>query len=239
MYVYIWKRPNGEPFYVGLSKSMGRTDPQKSGGRGWLCKQTMQSIGVDKIIVEVHPVASTEEGQALEQHFIASIGRIQTGTGPLTNLRPGGEGTKSMSEEGKKSLSDFMKAHNPMHDPEIRKRATEIMRSDHVRAKFSGDNNPAKRPEVREKIKAKWRDPEYRAKMHKRPGRPSPSGEEREAARQRLLDPDNPMREAHVFLNSDPDIREKRNAAIRSPESRAKKSESMKRVWAERKAAKG
>jgi len=239
MYVYIWKRPNGEPFYVGLSKSMGRTDPKKAGGRGWLCKQTMQEIGLDKIIVELHPVATVEEGQALEQQFIASIGRIQMGTGPLTNLRPGGEGTKTMSEKGKESLSAFMKAHNPMHNPEIRKKATETMRTNHVKAKYSGDKNPAKRPEVRAKLKAKWQEPEFREKMCKRPSRPSPSEEEREAARQRLLNPDNPMREAHVFLNSNPEIREKRNAANRSPESRAKKSESMKRVWAERKAAKG
>jgi len=238
MYVYIWKNPNGEPFYVGLSKSIGRTDPQKAGGRGWLCKQTMQYIGTDKIIVEIHPVATVEEGQALEQKFISEIGRIQTGTGPLTNLRPGGEGTKTMSEKGRQSLSKFMKANNPMHNPETREKATARMRSDHVRAKFIGDNNPAKRPEVRAKLKAKWQEPEFRAKMLGRATRPALSAEEKEVARQRLMDPLNPMRDSHLFLNSDLEIREKRNAANRTPEARAKKSETMKRVWAERKAQK-
>jgi hypothetical protein len=73
-----------------------------------------------------------------------------------------------------------------------------------------------------------------------------------EASRARLLQPDNPMRETHVWLNSDPEIAQRRNEAIRSQEVRAKHkknadarwsdpekreaiAEKMRVIWAERK----
>ena len=35
MFVYIWKH-NETPFYVGMTKAAGRTNPLNAGGRGWL-----------------------------------------------------------------------------------------------------------------------------------------------------------------------------------------------------------
>lgn len=75
-----------------------------------------------------------------------------------------------------------------------------------------------------------------------------------EASRARLLQPDNPMRETHVWLNTDPKIAKRRNESIRTPEVRAKHkknaderwsdpekrdalAEKMRAIWAERKAA--
>lgn len=165
MLVYVWKRQDGTPFYVGLTKSYGRTDPTKSGGRGWLCKKTLSEIGPTNVIVELHHIATTEEAAALEQKLIAQYGRIQTGTGPLTNLKTGGDGWQGMTPDGKARLSAYMKENNPMHDPEIRAKATAKMRSPEVLAKYSGDKNPAKRPEVRAKLLAKWQDPEYRERQ--------------------------------------------------------------------------
>lgn len=74
-----------------------------------------------------------------------------------------------------------------------------------------------------------------------------------EASRARLLQPNNPMRDTHVWLNSDPEIAERRNKAVRSQEVRAKHkknaderwsdpakrdalAEKMRAIWAERKA---
>ena len=165
MLVYVWKRQDGTPFYVGLTKNYGRADPNKAGGRGWLCKKTLAEIGPKNVIVELHQVPTTEEAAALEQKLIAQYGRIQTGTGPLTNLKTGGDGWQGMSEEGKARLSAFVKANNPMHDPEVRARAIARMNAPDVKAKYSGERNPAKRPEVRAKLLAKWQDPEYRERQ--------------------------------------------------------------------------
>ena len=215
MNIYIWKRPDGTPFYVGMSKGLRRTDPTASGGRGWLCKKVLHEIGPKNVIVEIHTRDTVEEAAALEQHFIALYGRIQLNTGPLTNLKVGGDGWQGMSDEGKARLSAHMKAHNPMHNPEIRAKATAKMQDPDVKAKFSGDNNPAKRPEVREKLLAKWQDPEYRATQQaKKLGRPIHSEAHKEELRNKLLDPANPMREYHKVLNSDPAIAAKRKAAF-------------------------
>lgn len=82
----------------------------------------------------------------------------------------------------------------------------------------------------------------------------NPRAEVVAAKRARLLDPANPMREAHKWLNTDPDIRARRNETIRSKEVRTKQlaalksrwadpakrealAEKMRAVWAERKAA--
>jgi hypothetical protein len=165
MFVYIWKRKDGIPFYVGMSKGIRRTDPQAAGGRGWLCKQTLAEIGATNVVVELHQTSTPEEAALLEQKFIQEIGRVQTNTGPLTNLKRGGDGWQGMTPEGKASLSAFMKTNNPMHNPEIRARATISMNRPEVKARYTGDKNPAKRPEVRAKLLAKWQDPEYRERQ--------------------------------------------------------------------------
>lgn len=235
MFVYIWKHPNGVPFYVGATKDKRRTDPTTSSPRSNFCKAFLREVGPENVIVELHDVASMREAQVLETQLIEEYGRITQGNGTLVNLRKGGEGVHPMPLAQRQSASERMKLNNPMHNPEIRAKAAKRMRDPRVKAKFSGDNNPAKRPEVRQKIRDAWNTPEYRdARIAEKQGRPIHSDESKEKRRQRLLDPSNPMRNTHIMLNSDMAIREKRNAAIRSPESRAKKSEAMKRVWEER-----
>ena len=237
MYVYIWKDQQGVPFYVGLTKSIGRTNPKNGGGRNWLCRAKLQELGPDNVTVEIRHVDSSDHGKELEQKLITEIGRVQLGTGPLTNLKEGGCWHTNMSDEGRESLrQSLLRPDHPIRSPEARAKHQERMLSPEVRAKFTGENNAAKRPEVRAKIKAKWADPEFRAaRIKEKTGRKIHSEASKEARRQRLLDPSNPMREQNKALNSDPEIREKRNAALRSPESRAKRSESMKLSWARRK----
>lgn len=238
MYVYVWKYADGTPFYVGLSKTRRRTDPLASTGRGWLCKRTLSSIDPTTVVVEVHITNTLEEGQALEQKLILQYGRIQLGTGTLTNLRPGGEGTSSMSVEGRARLREFVRANNPMHREDVRAKMLARMQTTHVRDKFSGENNPAKQPEVRKKLKALWQNPEFRAaRIAEKIGRAIHSNESKQMRSEKLfnLPVGHPMREQHKVLNTDPAIREKRVAALRSPEIRAKISEALKRKWAERK----
>lgn len=236
MYVYIWKHPDSTPFYVGLTKSARRANPLNSGGRGWLCKQTLENIGPKNVVIELHTVDTIEEGQTLERNLIEKYGRIQLGTGTLTNLRPGGDGVTSMSKEGREVLSKRMKENNPVFRPEIRAKIKARMESPEIKIKFLGENNPAKRPEVRAKIKAKWADPEYKeAQRLKKLGKKIHSEAELEKRRQRLLNPNNPMREYHKVLNTDPAIKAKRVATLKTPEVQAKISAGLKAAWAKRK----
>lgn len=239
MYVYIWKDSHGTPFYVGFTQSKRRTNPRNSGGRNWLCKQKLKEVGVDRVIIELRPVASVEEGAALECSLILEYGRVQTENGTLTNLTSGGDGVHSPSPEHKEKLRKAMldPAH-PIRGEKSRAKKQARLKDPDVIAAFSGDNNPAKRPEVRAKIKAKWQDPEYRAaRIAERTGVKKHSDQFKDAARQRLLDVNNPMREYHKVLNSDPTIAAKRAATLRSPEQRTRQSEAMKAYWAKRKAA--
>lgn len=233
MYVYVWKH-NETPFYVGMSKTAHRANPLNAGGRGWLCKQTLAKIGPKNVVLELRRVDTLEEAVALERSLIKLYGRIQHGTGPLTNLKPGGDGSATMTDKGRAATSARMTANNPMHNPETRAKAAARMRDPDVQAAMRGNNNPAKRPEVREKLLAKWQDPEYRERQHTaRVGILRHSDASKEAARQRLLDPANPMREQHKVLNTDAAIRAKRNAAIRTPEVRAKHKANAEKRWAD------
>jgi hypothetical protein len=239
MYVYIWKTPEGQPFYVGLTKSIHRTNPRNAGGRNWLCRQKLSELGVENVVVEFHTVADIISAQELERKLITEYGRVQLGNGPLTNLREGGDGAHGMSDAGKESLRQRMldPAH-PIRSPEARAKQRARMIAPDVTILFSGDNNPAKRPEVRAKIKAKWDDPEFRAaRIAERTGVKKHSDQFKDAARQRLLDTNHPMREYHKVLNSDPTIAAKRAATLRSPEQRTRQSEAMKAYWIKRKAS--
>lgn len=238
MYVYIWKDSHGTPFYVGFTQNKRRTNPRNSGGRNWLCKQKLKEIGVDRVIIELRPVASVEEGIALECSLILEYGRVQTENGTLTNLTSGGDGTHTPSPEHKEKLRKAMldPAH-PIRSKEARAKKQARMKDPDVMAAFSGDNNPAKRPEVRAKLKAMWANPEFRAaRIAERVGVKKHLAQFKDAARQRLLDVNHPMREYHKVLNSDPTIAAKRAATLRSPEQRARQSEAMKANWAKRKA---
>ena len=239
MYVYIWKDPNSIPFYVGFTKNKRRSNPLNNGGRSWLCKQKLAKIGADRVIIELRPVTSVEEGTALECKLIAEIGRIQTGSGPLTNLTSGGEGVHLPTPEHIEKLRQAMLDPNhPIRSAESRAKISKRMHSPDVKAKFLGEANPAKRPEVREKIKAKWADPAYRsARIAEKRGRSIHTEEEKQRRREALLDPTNPMRQSHKVLNTDPTIAAKRAATLRSPEQRARQSEAMQRYWTKRKAS--
>jgi hypothetical protein len=239
MLVYIWKDANGTPFYVGFTKNKRRANPRNVGGRNWLCKQKIAAVGVKNIIVEFRPVASAEAGIALERALISEFGRIQTSSGPLTNLTAGGEGFHAPTPEHREKLRVLMLSpDHPIRSPESRAKQRRRMNDVDVREKFIGDANPAKKPEVRAKIKAKWEDPAYRkARKQEKTGRAIHSAEEKQRRREKLLDPANPMREFHKVLNSDPVIAAKRAATLRSPEQRKRQSEAMKAYWAKKRGA--
>lgn len=237
MFVYIWKDTNGTPFYVGFTKNKRRSNPRNEGGRNWLCKQKIVEIGADRVIVELRPVTSLEEGTALEQHLIDQYGRIQTGNGPLTNLRSGGEGTHVPTTDHREKLRQAMLDPNhPIRSEAARAKQRKRMQDPDVKEKFVGDANPAKRPEVREKIKAKWADPEYRAAMVERKiGKPIHTEEEKQRRRERIAETPG-MKSWGERNGKDPEFDAKRIAGIRAAQDRRREKMSDPVALAQRKA---
>lgn len=217
MYVYIWKTPDGVPFYVGLTRTKRRTNPMNSGGRNWLCRQKLAEIGAGTVIVEIRPVLSIEDGALLEKRLIAEIGRIQTGSGPLTNLREGGEGTHSPTPAHREKLRQAMLSpDHPSRSAVAKEKKRLRMAQPDVKNKFLGDANPAKRPEVRAKLKAVWQNPEYReAMIANKIGKPVHTEEEKQRRRENIAH--NPSMKSWGERNGkDPEFDAKRIAGIRA-----------------------
>ncbi len=228
MYVYIWKDTTGTPFYVGFTKNKRRTNPRNNGGRNWLCKQKLQEVNVDRVIIELRPVLTAEEGTALECRLIAEYGRIQTGTGPLTNLTSGGEGVHTPSPEHRAALRKAMLSPNhPIRSAEAIAAQKRRMQDPDMQAKFRGEANPAKKPEVRAKLKEKWQDPEYQAKQAK--ARAGVKRNLSESARQALRDrlaANSEMKGWGERNSKDPEFDAKRIEGIRA--AQPKRAEKMR-----------
>lgn len=247
-FVYTWFKPGNIPFYVGMGRTPTRWNPLYSRTRNPHCHRTVQLVGIENVRVAIVENLSKADACRIEQTLIWYYGRSDLGLGPLTNLTDGGEGIQQVTESAKIKMSISAKAttkersdrisgdKNPMRNKAIYTYAVHRMNSPEVLAKYSGNANPAKRPEVQAKIRAKWADPEYKAAMiEKKKGRAIHSNLEKEKRRQKLLDPNNPMREFHKTLNSDPNIKAKRVATLRTPEVQAKISAALKLSWARRK----
>jgi hypothetical protein len=201
-YVYVWKTPEFRPIYVGCTTYRRRTNPAKhtAKDRNPRCHKALMDIGLDNVICEVHRLSSLDAALSLEFALIEKYGRLCTGTGTLTNLTPGGDNKDS--EFGRENL----------------------------KAQMSGDNNPAKRPETREKLKTVWEDPEYKdAQRQKKLGKPIHSEEHKEVLRQKALDPTSKFNTPENLnrLNTDPEIKAKRVAALLAPEVQAKISTAL------------
>lgn len=241
-FVYVWKRPDGTPIYVGATNSRRRTNPERANpGRNWLLRPVLDEVGRQNIRYEVHTFPSKEAAVAKEIELIIEYGRVQLGNGTLLNLRAGGQGLESPTAKARAELSERMKGKNNVAlRPEVRAKIIEAARRPENIARMSGENNLAKRPEVREKIKASWADPEKRAKRIAAMQGHHVSDETRKksADRYAAMPADHPLKQTHKKLNSDPAIREKRAATARTPEMREFRAAQMRAIWAKRKAEK-
>jgi hypothetical protein len=235
MYIYIWRTPEDVPFYVGLTVRAGRANPRNNGGRNWLTKQHLEKIGVANVRVELRFIDSKEEGQRLEKELIQQFGRINLGTGTLTNLRDGGEGVHSPSPEHREKLKQaLLDPSHPIRSPEAIAKLRARMTDPDIKALFLGEANPAKQPETRVKLKAKWADPEYRAMMiAQRRGKPIHSEEEKQRRRERIAD--NPAMKSWGERNGkDEAFDAKRVAGIRAAQGRRKEKMSDPAALAQR-----
>lgn len=220
MYVYIWRDQSDTPFYVGLTSQFGRTRPTHGKNRNKTCLNRLIAVGYSNVKVEILTIDDANEAKAMEDALIVKYGKLCDNTGTLTNVMKGG--------------SQHFKS------PEEKELHRKRMLSEANRDRMLGDNNPAKTVSVREKLKAVWRDPAYReAQRTRKLGKPIHSKEEKERRRIAMQDPNHPMNdpENRKRLNTDPEIKAKRVAALRSPENRARQAAQMREYWAKKKAS--
>jgi hypothetical protein len=238
LYIYIWRDPLGVPFYVGLTKRIGRTNPKNNGGRNWLTQQKLEAIKPENVVVEIQHIASEAEGIETERRLIAKFGRIQLGTGPLTNLRTGGEGIHSPTQEHREKLrAAMLNPSHPCRSESAREKQRERMKDPEVRALFTGDKNPAKRKDVRQKLKLVWANTEYRKKQSvSRIGVPKNFSPEELKRRSDAVRNNPKMKGWSAFNGKDPEFDAKRIAGIRAAQGKRREKMSDPAALAQRKA---
>lgn len=242
-YVYILSKPDGTPFYVGCGKVRLRGEQRiafheretRYGVESHKCNT------IRKILASGGLVGYRIDGWYLSEHemfarevyLIAKIGRADKGRGPLTNWSDGGDGLVGRSDEVRErasrsmkpkfdaerraAVSRRMKAH--WDSPEGREKRLAANRDPEVRARRSIASAVAHQSESRKRkdaeiMAARWKDPDYRAKqceMSKRLG-------------------SDPARKKAISENS--------SKRWSDPSYRERVSQSQRRAWQARRAAK-
>lgn len=158
-YVYIWKKPDGTPFYVGIGVTKVRWNPRsRNGYRNPHCSHTVRKYGAANIIVSTIEDLSWEDACRLEQTLITWYGRSDQETGILTNQTDGGDGALNPPDLVKQKRSETMKRLNA--DPDFRAKRI-------ARLKESSENisiGVIRSMEAR--LKTVY-SPEVQAKLHK------------------------------------------------------------------------
>lgn len=225
MYVYIWKTPEGTPFYVGLGSSIGRSNPKAKCHRNKGCLQKLAELGADAVIVEVRIIADEAEAKALEQQLIRQYRRIRDG-GTLTNIASGGEFHKTSPATREKLVALWK---NETHREKTVSARLGKKRNLPESSKQSLRDNLANNPKMKGWSALNGKDPEFDAKRIA--GIRAAQGKRRE----KMSDPVAlAQRKARLkaTLNS-PEYAAKR-AAFDTPEYRAKLSAAKKAYWEKR-----
>lgn len=97
-YVYLLKKPCGEPFYVGMGKNRRAWDVKRRNRFVLAIIAKLNELG-QEIVREIIPCKNRESALQLEIKLIAKFGRRDLGTGSLANLSPGGEGSDGQDPE--------------------------------------------------------------------------------------------------------------------------------------------
>ncbi len=114
-YVYILKRPNGLPFYVGKGKNDrvfqhemdAVNNPEIKSYKLNIIRAILKENA--KLIYEIDSFHQEElDSLERERHLIQSIGRHDLRTGSLANMTDGGEGPANFSEETKQKHRDTL-----------------------------------------------------------------------------------------------------------------------------------
>ncbi|WWO62244.1 hypothetical protein [Vibrio phage vB_VcM_SY] len=160
-YVYVLKRSDGSPFYVGAGL-MSRIMSHFNGtGRRPLVDAIFREHkdNCESVSYTIDSEHKTKESAfSREIELIAEIGKISDG-GTLVNICDGGAGSNGYraSQEERKANSDRVKEY--YSDPESRKRTSiltkKAMEDERIRSHISS------------KLKERWSDKAYREKLIK------------------------------------------------------------------------
>jgi hypothetical protein len=166
-YVYIYKYPDGTPYYVGKGskKRYARHLLDAKANRNqksWCVRVTKKIIDSDQepIIEKVFENLSNENALKIEKELIKRYGRRDNKTGILTNLSDGGESyPTNLSENIAREQSKRMLGkNNPMygkkHSEEIKQKLREINTGktlleetkEKIKNKMSGRHSGEKNP---------------------------------------------------------------------------------------------
>lgn len=156
-YVYVYRNPlkNDEIFYVGKGKGSRKSfhldEAKKSVGSGSHKTNTIKSIltaGLEPVIEIIDEQLDEAVAFELEMFLISEIGRRDLGTGTLTNLTSGGEGSSGYihSTESKAKISEKLKGREIT--PENKERLSNLFKNggnpmlqDGIAEKTSGANH--------------------------------------------------------------------------------------------------
>lgn len=111
-YVYIYLNPlkGMQPFYVGRGRggrSLGHLKPSESTNRHKCATiaKIRRETGQDPHVQIHQDGLSYEESCRVERQIIAQYGRVDLGTGILTNMTDGGDGAVNLSKETRRRMS--------------------------------------------------------------------------------------------------------------------------------------
>ncbi len=111
-YVYVWRRPSGEPFYIGRGCGRRAKSTQR---RNTVFKNIVAKIratGTDPKVERIVEGLTEREAFDLEVELIAEY-RLMKDGGTLSNLTYGGEGASSFTQESRAKISGFLRAAHP------------------------------------------------------------------------------------------------------------------------------
>ena len=227
MYVYIWKAPEGVPFYVGMSQNLRRPSPKSLGRRNKACAARVQELGPDNVVIELHIAPDVTAARLLEQSFIAKYGRIVDGSGTLTNISPGGEfhATTPDTKKRLKALWNDVAHREKVIAAKVNKKRN-LAESTKTALRQSLVNNP----DMKGWKERNGKDPDFDAKRIAGIRAAQPKRAEKMSDPIALAQRKERLK---ATLNS-PEYKAKR-ASFDTPEYRAKISAAKKEYWAKRK----
>ena len=88
--VYVWRRPDGTPFYVGIGCDR-RPWRKERNRRVNSIRASVEKAGGQVTVEVVSEHETVEQALAEEVRLIAEYGRLDLGTGTLANMTPGGD----------------------------------------------------------------------------------------------------------------------------------------------------
>lgn len=169
-----------KPRYIGISDDpefrykdhiVDIFEKQVQTVKGRFFRKMFEDTGLKPILKIIKTNLLWEDAQKLEIEYISKIGRINLGTGCLTNMTAGGDGSRGLicQESTKKLHSEIGKNKwkNPIYREKMcelvagennprygKKKSIEELKliSKNRRGMFLGDDNPSKREDVRKSI---------------------------------------------------------------------------------------